>query len=58
MCCRRRSGPWKAPGIRSLRFERLGLFNFSAKINAGVAAPSGAHVLLFNDDLEVTRRNG
>ena len=37
-----------------LRFERLGLFNFSAKINAGVAASSGAHVLLFNDDLEVS----
>jgi GT2 family glycosyltransferase len=35
-----------------LRFERLGLFNFSAKINAGVAASSGEHVLLFNDDLE------
>ena len=37
-----------------LRFERLGLFNFSAKVNAGVAAASGEHVLLFNDDLEVT----
>ena len=37
-----------------LHFERLGLFNFSAKVNAGVAASSGAHVLLFNDDLEVT----
>ena len=37
-----------------LRFERLGLFNFSAKVNAGVAAASGDHVLLFNDDLEVT----
>ncbi len=37
-----------------LRFERLGLFNFSAKVNAGAAAASGDHVLLFNDDLEVT----
>ena len=36
-----------------LAFARLGLFNFSAKINAGVAASSGEHVLLFNDDLEV-----
>lgn len=36
-----------------LRFERPGLFNFSAKVNAGVAASGGDHVLLFNDDLEV-----
>jgi O-antigen biosynthesis protein len=36
-----------------LRFKRLGLFNFSAKINAGVAASSGEQVLFFNDDLEV-----
>jgi len=35
-----------------LPFTRLGLFNFSAKINAGVSASSGEHVLLFNDDLE------
>ena len=35
-----------------LAFARLGLFNFSAKINAGVSASSGEHVLLFNDDLE------
>ncbi len=35
-----------------LTFARLGLFNFSAKINAGVSASSGEHVLLFNDDLE------
>ena len=27
-----------------------------AKINAGVAASAGAHVVLFNDDLEVDRR--
>jgi GT2 family glycosyltransferase len=37
-----------------LRFERLGLFNFSAKVNAGAAVASGDHLLLFNDDLEVT----
>ena len=37
-----------------LPFARLGLFNFSAKINAGVSASSGEHVLLFNDDLEAT----
>ena len=36
-----------------LPFSRLGLFNFSAKVNAGVSASSGEHVLLFNDDLEV-----
>jgi GT2 family glycosyltransferase len=35
-----------------LRFERLGLFNFSAKVNAGVAAGAGDQILLFNDDLE------
>jgi GT2 family glycosyltransferase len=35
-----------------LSFSRLGLFNFSAKINAGVSASSGEQVLLFNDDLE------
>jgi O-antigen biosynthesis protein len=36
-----------------LKFTRLGLFNFSAKVNAGVAASAGDHLLLFNDDLEV-----
>jgi GT2 family glycosyltransferase len=36
-----------------LRFKRLGLFNFSAKINAGVEASAGDHLLFFNDDLEV-----
>ncbi|HEY7500978.1 MAG TPA: glycosyltransferase [Vicinamibacterales bacterium] len=35
-----------------LKLERLGLFNFSASINAGAAAASGEHLLLFNDDLE------
>jgi O-antigen biosynthesis protein len=42
-------------GVRHqvVRFERVGLFNFSAKVNAGAAASSGDHVLLFNDDLEV-----
>jgi GT2 family glycosyltransferase len=39
---------------RVIRFERLGLFNFSAKVNAGVAAAAGDHVVLFNDDLEVS----
>ncbi len=29
-------------------------FNFSRKVNEGVAAAQGEHVLLFNDDLEVT----
>jgi GT2 family glycosyltransferase len=33
--------------------ERLGLFNFSASINAGAAAAAGEHLVLFNDDLEV-----
>ncbi len=37
-----------------LRFQRSGRFNFSAKINAGAAAASGDHLLLFNDDLEAT----
>lgn len=36
-----------------LRFDRPGPFNFSAKINAGAAAASGEHLVLFNDDLEV-----
>jgi GT2 family glycosyltransferase len=36
-----------------LHFKRLGLFNFSAKINAGVAASAGEQLLFFNDDLEV-----
>ena len=38
---------------RLIRLERLGLFNFSASINAGAAAAEGDHLLLFNDDLEV-----
>jgi cellulose synthase/poly-beta-1,6-N-acetylglucosamine synthase-like glycosyltransferase len=38
---------------RIVRLERLGLFNFSASINAGAAAAAGDHLLLFNDDLEV-----
>jgi GT2 family glycosyltransferase len=33
--------------------ERPGLFNFPASINAGAAAASGEHLVLFNDDLEV-----
>jgi GT2 family glycosyltransferase len=36
-----------------ITFERLGLFNFSASVNAGAAAAAGDHLLLFNDDLEV-----
>jgi O-antigen biosynthesis protein len=38
---------------RVLRLEADGPFNFSRKINAGVAASEGDHVVLFNDDLEV-----
>jgi GT2 family glycosyltransferase len=38
---------------RVITLERLGLFNFSASINAGAAAAEGEHLLLFNDDLEV-----
>ena len=38
---------------RIVRLDRLGLFNFSASINAGAVAASGDHLLLFNDDLEV-----
>jgi GT2 family glycosyltransferase len=35
-----------------VKVERLGLFNFSTSVNAGAAAASGDHLLLFNDDLE------
>lgn len=38
---------------RIIRHHPQGAFNFSRKINEGVAAASGAHVVLFNDDLEV-----
>lgn len=38
---------------RVVTFERLGLFNFSASINAGAAVAAGEQLLLFNDDLEV-----
>ena len=37
--------------VLALRLD--GPFNFSRKINAAVAAASGEHVVLFNDDLEV-----
>ena len=33
-----------------------GPFNFSRKVNAGVASSNGSHVLLFNDDLEAIER--
>ena len=38
---------------RVLRFDAQGQFNFSRKVNFGVAAAAGEHVVLFNDDLEV-----
>jgi GT2 family glycosyltransferase len=43
--------------LRDLRhalvaYDAPGPFNFSRKVNAGVAASSGAHVLLLNDDTE------
>jgi GT2 family glycosyltransferase len=38
---------------RILRCRSDGPFNFSRKINEGVAASAGEHVVLFNDDLEV-----
>jgi GT2 family glycosyltransferase len=36
-----------------VRWDHPGAFNFSRKVNAGVAASHGAHVLLLNDDTEV-----
>ena len=41
---------------RVLALPAEGPFNFSRKINAGVAASAGSHLLLFNDDLEVIDR--
>lgn len=38
---------------RVLRHASDGAFNFSRKVNEGVAATEGDHVLLFNDDLEI-----
>lgn len=38
---------------RVLTHRANGPFNFSRKVNEGVAAAAGEHVLLFNDDLEV-----
>ncbi len=38
--------------LRLVRFE--GPFNFSAKINLGAIHSSGEHLLLLNDDIEVT----
>ena len=37
---------------RILHHQPAGRFNFSCKINEGVAAASGEHVLLLNDDVE------
>lgn len=42
---------------RVLALPPDGPFNFSRKVNAGVAASRGSHVLLFNDDLEVLDRD-
>ena len=42
---------------RVLALPSEGAFNFSRKINVGVAASRGSHVLLFNDDLEVVDRD-
>ena len=42
---------------RVLALPAEGPFNFSRKINAGVAASAGAHVLLCNDDLEAIERD-
>jgi GT2 family glycosyltransferase len=38
---------------RIVDYRAPGTFNFSRKINAGVAAAAGSHVLLLNDDIEV-----
>jgi GT2 family glycosyltransferase len=38
---------------RVLTHRAAGPFNFSRKVNEGVAAAEGDHVILFNDDLEV-----
>jgi GT2 family glycosyltransferase len=49
--------------LRSLAGDRLtlvtcqGPFNFSERINAGVLRASGDHVLLLNDDMEITTPN-
>jgi GT2 family glycosyltransferase len=37
---------------RLVEYHSEGPFNFSRKINLGVSASSGAHVLLLNDDIE------
>jgi GT2 family glycosyltransferase len=39
---------------RIVPFERVGLFNFAASINAGAAVAQGEHLLLLNDDVEAT----
>jgi GT2 family glycosyltransferase len=41
---------------RLVSYEAEGPFNFSRKVNLGVAHSQGAHVVLFNDDLEVISR--
>ena len=52
-CSIRRARALEGTRHRVVSLERLGLFNFSASINAGVAAAEGEHLVLFNDDLEV-----
>lgn len=42
---------------RVIAMEAHAPFNFSRKINAGVAASNGSHVLLFNDDVEAIERD-
>jgi GT2 family glycosyltransferase len=38
---------------RVLTHRAAGPFNFSRKVNEGIAAAEGDHIILFNDDLEV-----
>jgi O-antigen biosynthesis protein len=54
-----RTDPEAVDAIRAAAGDRLTLvrcdrpFNFSERINAGVLAASGEHVLLLNDDMEI-----
>ena len=51
------------PGVRNIAGDRLrlvrfsGPFDFSAKINLGAIRSEGEHLLLLNDDIEVTTPN-